>query len=159
MNYTKENPPENWKQYPVSFLNEAVPILNQLMKKQDKEKAFTNTWDHINVSGLGKALKQGACPEIEELTAVKKSKTTEIKYKIKGSQDHEYFISVGLYSNKKHVRTLMMGYKQLESDVKVDTDEDLTEIHLNVRLSGFNEVSCTKTILLNPEQGSLNLSE
>lgn len=151
--YTVENPPKNWAQYPKSFLREAVPALNSLKDN------FALAWKYLGEMGLTKALKDGACPVIENLDAFRSSKITEISYDISGHKAYDYFISVSLYSKGKFIRTIMMGTGQLRSTVKVETDEEITEVKLNTRLSGFNDVSDSKVIRLEPRQGELGLGE
>lgn len=151
--YTVENPPKNWEQYPKSFLREAIPALNSLKDN------FAMAWKYLGEMGLTQALKAKACPVIENLDAFRSSNITEISYDISGNKAYDYFISISLYSGNKHVRTLMMGTGQLRSTVKVETDEEITEIKLNTRLSGFNDVSDSKVIDLVPKQGELGLGD
>jgi hypothetical protein len=147
--YTVDNPPKNWAQYPKSFLNEAIPVLTAFKDN------FALSWKHLGEQGLTQKLKAGACPVIKKLDAIKKSEKTEISYEIDGSESEDYFISLSLYSGKKFIRTLMMGTGQLKSVLDVATDEELTEIRLNVRLSGFNDVSDSKVVVLEATQPSL----
>jgi hypothetical protein len=156
--YTVDNPPKQWSHYPKSFLNEAVPVLNSFSKHPvSTQFAFTNKF--LRDSGLTQAREDQACPVIQSLAATHKSDKTEIIYEIDGSPNYDYFISISLYSGSKFIRTLMMGTRQLRSVANVSTDEEITSIRLNVRLSGFNNVEDSKVIELGATQPGLDLGE
>lgn len=149
--YTIEQPPDNWKKYPKSFLRAAVPILNQ-----------AGSWpkaEHILAEiGLTQLFKAGGCPVIKSFKAEQRGLLGVNKiifsYEIEANSKLDYLITISMYD--KHKRFISAEpFSSLNKTGSIEEKRPVKSVALTIRAIGVDGVVDTKKFDFTPFQPSL----
>lgn len=139
-NYSVDQPPTDWKQYPKSFLRAAIPKLNV-------SKSWSDAWNWLAATGLTDILKSGGCPVIEKFNPKKTGLTTATySYQIKANPKLNYFIALSIFDkNGKFISTNPTSKLSGEGEIK-STKGEIGAIQLSVKPFGVDDVIDFKRI-------------
>jgi hypothetical protein len=157
--YSVERPPENWKDYPKSYLTAAIPVLNAYISdsKLTLQQAFANANHELAKLGYTHVLKLGGCPKIVEFKPEKvNSKKVRYSYNIKGSPALIYKVFVSLLDNKGAIVATKFDTKLDEPGSElVSTEGEVVAIRLSVKPWDADKIVDTQEIPFAMKQSSL----